>query len=386
MIHFPTLLVLLAAADVILAAALVVGVVGRQGEGLVSWTTALAVRALAFGLFALGGPPQGGAVALAAGLLALSMTLQGTALLAFSGRGLPGWVHPAVVIGVAFPVQLLLVDPATVLVFGGLAFGVLMAVLAALAMQLPPGSARARRVLVAGFALGAVALFARGVGSAFLANPLQPFLQPTGAQSLTFIALYAVALVGTFGFMALHRDRADAETARIAALDPLTSAYNRRAFAELAERELSRARRAGKPLSLLMVDIDHFGELLERHGEKVGDHVLQRFADVMRTALRKEDTLVRFGRERFLVLLPEVPGPGAVVVAGRIRRTVSDETFSVEGEVLPVTASLGVAARMDEGPESVDALLDRAESALRLAKERGRNRVVALNLGRSLAA
>jgi len=114
--------------------------------------------------------------------------------------------------------------------------------------------------------------------------------------------------------------------------------------------------------------------------------VLQRFAEVVRGALRKEDMLVRFGGEEFLVLLPEVPGPGAVVVAGRIRRAVAGAPIELGEERFALTASLGVAARLDEGPESVDELLGRASSALALAKERGRNRVVALSLGRSIAA
>jgi diguanylate cyclase (GGDEF)-like protein len=96
--------------------------------------------------------------------------------------------------------------------------------------------------------------------------------------------------------------------------------------------------------------------------------------------------LVRYGGEEFVVLLPEVPGPGAVVVAGRIRRAVAGEPVEAAGTTFPLTVSLGVAARLDEGPESIDELLERAGSALELAKERGRNRVVALSLGRSIAA
>ena len=114
--------------------------------------------------------------------------------------------------------------------------------------------------------------------------------------------------------------------------------------------------------------------------------MLQRLAEVVRSALRKEDMLVRYGGEEFLVMLPEVPGPGAVVVAGRIRRYVANEPIEVAGHKFAVTVSLGVAARLDEGPESIDTLLARADSALALAKERGRNRVVALSLGRSIAA
>jgi len=173
---------------------------------------------------------------------------------------------------------------------------------------------------------------------------------------------------------------------RMATMDPLTGTYNRRTFHEIAEREISRARRAGQPLSIIILDIDHFRPINERHGHRAGDAVLQRVADVVRGALRKEDMLVRYGGEEFLVLLPDVPGPGAVVVAGRIRKAVEAQAFEVGGTAVPVTVSVGVSARLDEGPESIEGLLARADEALSLAKQRGRNRVVALSLGRSIAA
>jgi len=95
---------------------------------------------------------------------------------------------------------------------------------------------------------------------------------------------------------------------------------------------------------------------------------------------------VRFAGEQFLVFLPMVPGPGAVIVAGRLRRTIASTPIAVDGREVAITASAGVAARLDEGPESMEDVLARAEEALLLAKQRGRNRVVALRLGRSIAA
>jgi diguanylate cyclase (GGDEF)-like protein len=184
----------------------------------------------------------------------------------------------------------------------------------------------------------------------------------------------------------LHKERADGEAARLATIDPLTGAYNRRTFHDIAERELARARRAGQPLSIIVVDIDHFRSVNEQHGNRTGDEVLRRVADLIHAALRKEDMLVRYGGEEFLVMLPEVPGPGAVVVAGRIRKSVEAEAIVVENHSLRLTVSVGVSARLDEGPESIENLLARADEALALAKQRGRNRVVALSLGRSIAA
>jgi diguanylate cyclase (GGDEF)-like protein len=135
-----------------------------------------------------------------------------------------------------------------------------------------------------------------------------------------------------------------------------------------------------------MADIDHFSAINARHGTGFGDEVLQAAAGAIRSALRQEDMLVRFGGGAFLVFLPDVAGPGAVVVAGRMRKAVAAARIAAGAEPVALTVSAGVAARLDEGPESLDSLLARAEEALALAQRRGRDRVVALSLGRSMAA
>jgi diguanylate cyclase (GGDEF)-like protein len=258
-----------------------------------------------------------------------------------------------------------------------------------IALQLhPPASGRAgtRAILIATFGVGALAFLMRALHVMISAESLQAFINPTAFQSAIFVVAAGAAIVSTFGFVMLHKERADGEALRMATMDPLTGAYNRRTFHEIAERELSRARRAGQPLSIIVLDIDNFRPVNESYGNRTGDEVLQKIADIVRLALRKEDMLVRYGGEEFLVMLPDVPGPGAVVVAGRIRKSVEAEPLQVGGRSVPVTVSVGVSARLDEGPESMENLLARADAALALAKQRGRNRVVALSLGRSIAA
>lgn len=387
MIDLGTLLLLLAVADLILAAALWLGASQRLRDGLSHWAGSLVVRALGLGLLAWHGQLQSGAVAVGAALLALSMTLQAAALLAFDRKSLAAWIHTALIAGVAVPLQLLEPDRGGGVVFGGVVFGVILLVIATITAQIhSPSGSRARGILVACFATAGITCLLRGIGSVLLVDPMTGFRDPTGFAAATFFAAFAAAIASTFGFLLMHKERADAEARRLATIDPLTGAYNRTTFHEIAERELSRARRAGQPLSIVMLDIDHFRAINEKHGHRIGDEVLRQFADLVRSALRKEDMLVRYGGEEFLVMLPDVPGPGAVVVAGRIRRYVANEPIEAGGEKFAVTVSLGVAARLDEGPESIDTLLDRADSALELAKERGRNRVVALSLGRSIAA
>jgi diguanylate cyclase (GGDEF)-like protein len=387
MLEVKTLLILLAVADLVLAAAVWLGAAERLRDGLSQWAGSLVVRALGLGLLAWQGHGPGGALAIGTALLALSFTLQAAALLAYTRRPLAAWVHTAVLAGVAVPFQLLEPDRASAVLFGGVVFGTILLVIAAMAAQLrAPAGSRARGILIASFATIGVACMFRGVGAMVVSDPLAAFRQPSGFAAAAMLLAFAAAIAGTFGFLLLHKERADAEARWLATIDPLTGAYNRSTFHEIAERELSRARRAGQPLSIVMLDIDHFRAINEKHGHRLGDEVLRKFADLVRSALRKEDMLVRYGGGEFLVMLPDVPGPGAVVVAGRIRRYVSAEPVEAGGQEFNLTVSLGVAARLDEGPESIDTLLDRADSALRLAKDRGRNRVVALSLGRSIAA
>jgi diguanylate cyclase (GGDEF)-like protein len=386
MVDVKTILLLMAVADLALAAALWIGA-GRRRDGLTQWSSSLVVRAVAFGLIAFATEPQAGALALGLGMVALSITLQAGALFTYAKRQLPAWVHSAVVAGVALPIQFLGNDASGAALFGGVVLGILLAGVAVVAWQLqPPAGSRARGILVTCFAAAAAVLILRGLGAAFVADAAAAMARPTGFAALVSLATFAAAIGASLAFLLLQKERAEGEVQRLATMDPLTGAYNRRTFHEIAERELARARRAGQPLSIVMVDVDGFRAVNDKHGQKVGDEVLQRFADLLRSALRKEDMVVRYGGDEFVVLLPEVPGPGAGVVAGRIRRAVAAAPIEAGGQSFAITASLGVAARLDEGPESIEGLLERAGSALALAKERGRNRVVALSLGRSIAA
>lgn len=386
MVDLRTLLALLAAAEVALATALWLGVT-RRAMGIPQWSGALALRALAICVILTASQPQAGGIALAAGLVALSATLQAAAIMAFAGRQMPTWVHTAAIAAVAVPMQMLANDAPSAILFGGVVLGTLFGVAAAVAWQVVGAPvAHGRQVLAAAFSVTGLALAMRGIASAWVADPVRGILEPTGFAAGTELAACASLIAASFAFLLLHKARSDAEAQRLATTDPLTGAYNRRTFQDIAEREMSRARRANQPLSIIMLDLDHLRKLNDDYGQRAGDEVLQRFADIARSALRKEDMLVRFAGEQFLVMLPEVSGPGAVVVAGRIRRAVADSPIEAGGHLLPVTVSLGVAARLDEGPESIDGLVARAESALQLAKQRGRNRVVALSLGRSIAA
>jgi diguanylate cyclase (GGDEF)-like protein len=159
--------------------------------------------------------------------------------------------------------------------------------------------------------------------------------------------------------------------------DALTGCANRRYFLELAEHEVARARRYSKQISVLMLDLDHFKDINDRHGHPVGDLVLQRLVQIGRATLRAEDTLGRLGGEEFAILLPETGSQKALEVAERLCRAVAATEVPVPGKpALRFTASIGVATLAPDD-FSIGAVLGRADLALYEAKSAGRNRVVA---------
>lgn len=174
-----------------------------------------------------------------------------------------------------------------------------------------------------------------------------------------------------------ERKELELRLAEEAHTDALTGCANRRHFLESARTELLRLLRYGGELSLLMLDIDHFKAVNDRHGHAVGDLALQTLVRVCRTCLREEDVIGRLGGEEFAIMLPETGSDKAIEVAERLRREVAAAEIPCGQEpTLRITASIGVATRAP-GENCVDTILKAADQALYLAKAGGRNRVVA---------
>jgi diguanylate cyclase len=189
-------------------------------------------------------------------------------------------------------------------------------------------------------------------------------------------SLCALSLSAVFGYLLLsllqHLDQAHQNMARHASLDALTGTLNRRHFLEVVEREWARAKRYNMPCALLLMDIDHFKQVNERFGHLCGDHLLRRIAEASAETLRQPDVLARFGGEEFIIFLPHTDPLGALDVAERIRERVETLDFGWNGQVVPISASLGVAALSDEHV-TLDHLISDADEALHVAKSAGRN-------------
>ena len=156
--------------------------------------------------------------------------------------------------------------------------------------------------------------------------------------------------------------------------DGLTGCYNRTHTLEVIGTELRRARRTHQPVSLIMLDIDHFKQINDRYGHLCGDAVLATVGARMREALRGSDHKCRYGGEEFLVLLPETPIEGARRVAETLRRALADRIVTWKNERLQITASFGVSVALPSETD-IQALIGRADQALYQAKHEGRNRV-----------
>ena len=165
------------------------------------------------------------------------------------------------------------------------------------------------------------------------------------------------------------------EIYRLTTIDGLTQIYNKRYFLETLEREISRAHRYRRELSLIMFDIDHFKKINDTYGHLAGDYVLKQLAGVIKSRIRREDIMARYGGEEFAIILPEIDQFNAGQFAEKIRKLVEKTLFKFEDTRIPVTISVGVCSLAQENPNAAD-FIKVADDKLYQAKNNGRNQVV----------
>ncbi|EJM70692.1 diguanylate cyclase (GGDEF) domain-containing protein [Pseudomonas sp. GM50] len=155
--------------------------------------------------------------------------------------------------------------------------------------------------------------------------------------------------------------------------DPLTDTGNRIAMDQTLEREIEMSRRHSQPLSLLMLDIDHFKQINDTYGHSAGDEVLKAVAASIKNQLRNVDMVFRFGGEEFLILLSNTSREAAAMIGERLRFAAQAQDYEAEGKMIELTVSIGCSTLLPG--ESAESLLRRADSALYVAKREGRNRL-----------
>jgi diguanylate cyclase (GGDEF)-like protein len=184
---------------------------------------------------------------------------------------------------------------------------------------------------------------------------------PNGSRLLSY---------GNVSELAQHADALE----RLASVDGMTGLNNRRNFLALAEIEMSRFKRYGRPLALLMIDIDFFKSINDRYGHDAGDEVIKAVADILQNHKRTSDIVGRLGGEEFALILPESTFDSAVAAGDRLRQFIAERTINVHGRSIEITVSVGVSVCRGETCLTGE-LLKEADIALYEAKRTGRNRV-----------
>ncbi|MDH3217516.1 MAG: GGDEF domain-containing protein [Candidatus Krumholzibacteria bacterium] len=165
------------------------------------------------------------------------------------------------------------------------------------------------------------------------------------------------------------------EIYRLAIQDGLTGVHNKRYLLDFLEREIAGALRHQQPLTLVIMDVDHFKRVNDQRGHLAGDAVLKEIARRIEPRMRREELFARYGGEEFAAVLTMTPLEGGIRFAEQLRRLVADEQFIFENARFPITMSFGVATMQDEQDITREALIKRADAQLYKAKHGGRNRV-----------
>lgn len=173
-----------------------------------------------------------------------------------------------------------------------------------------------------------------------------------------------------------ERKKMEMELEYLATTDHLTGVYNRRMILEIAGKEFALVKRYSRPLSLLMMDIDHFKSVNDEYGHQAGDEVLKRLSEVCRNFVRKPDLIGRIGGEEFLLLLPETGKKDSLLMANRLREAIAEYSFNFQGLSVKMTVSIGMTLCLSSD-KNLDSIFQRADKALYKAKKTGRNRVEA---------
>ncbi len=187
-----------------------------------------------------------------------------------------------------------------------------------------------------------------------------------------FLVFYLVMLVGSTGFILLDKEKLDAELLKAASFDGLTNTLNRKTFIERAESLLSLFARKQEQISYLLIDIDDFKKINDRHGHYVGDIVLLGFVDTIRKQLRNYDLFGRYGGEEFAVLLLGIGEKEAIEIAERLRAAIENSSVGADPEI-KYTISIGLSTIIPDGETSVDTLYKLSDQALYMAKAQGKN-------------
>lgn len=368
-----TLLVAVAMATVCCAAArFLLWRMHPHVPGLAHWVWACVLGAGALLLFAgHGAVPDILSLSLSQVLIASGFLLAWDGFRRFLGRkNLPAWLVGILAVGALLPLPLSIFEPS--LALRALANAVVVATISALIarelLTTAPRHGTASHATAYIYIINSLVFLGRAA-AALTSDTITA--QPYGF-AVTLLWWLCATVAVTLGMTLMTAERLQQNLDNQARRDPLTGALNRRAFSADADKELARARRNGRPLSVLMMDLDHFKRINDQLGHATGDDILCRFVAVSDRMLRAEDIFCRFGGEEFVALLSDTSADQAMAVAERLRTAYASEAATLPPATFAFTVSIGV-GELQPG-EELETTLRRADAALYLAKAAGRNR------------
>lgn len=363
--------------------ALLLGIVWnlrRTEQALIYWAIASACLAVgALGISLRGKLPDLLSIPVANTLFALTWSLRWAGLRRFAGQPLRRhwYLGPPLALGLLFllrePVGLETAARVALVAAIGGAYALLMIVDAWRAQR---DERLVMRRIVIGTSLFTV------IGEAALAllslqsEPGQHFLSQNAVNATVLLGLMSVFALYDLSCFLMVFERHENRLVRAATVDSLTNLLNRAGFSQLSNRQLQRSHRDGKPVSLLVMDLDYFKKVNDHYGHEAGDAVLRAFAQAARAALRPTDLVARSGGEEFWALLPKTDLAEACRIAQRVCDSFRETRVPFDGQQIAATASIGV-AEVALQTETIQATLARADQALYAAKHAGRDRVVA---------
>lgn len=376
-LHTPSLLLANIAVAVALCACLAAVASRERRDGLIYWAWALAAQAMTYILFALRGQVSDWiSIVLANGLLSAAFALFAMGLYQFHQQRAPRLLLWLPMVGGMVMYGMLLPHPFARMILATLIFTAQVAWLLYLMLTRHRQTVgRGQYFVIAGFILVIGGLLVRAsVG--LLAGMDLAMGSSAPIQTFTLLLATVNLILVNIGLVLMTKERADARNRTLALEDELTGLNNRRALMRQLARHRGMAHRNKRPLSLLVIDIDHFKMINDTHGHPSGDKALRELAVRIQGRLRTQDILGRWGGEEFMAILPETDAIGGAALAEQLRLSVEEMHFSsVEGSNMPLTISIGLHALNPSAEDTRDDMISAADRALYLAKQNGRNRV-----------
>ena len=377
--HIPTMFLMIIAASATLAVS--VGSVSyrRNDDGLLYWAIALALHTVAYVLYSLRGQISDiASIVVANGVLSASFAMFAEALFQFQQRSPRRWLiwPPVIIISISFIFLLENIQARFILsavIFTGQCLFLLLNLLAKRRTTI----GRGQYFLAAGLVLLLAIFVLRIIGTTIGETATLSLTASNSVQAATYLCSLICTILLSLGFVLMAKERADERNYVLAIRDELTGLANRRCLDEALISEWSRAKRTGRPLALIMIDVDLFKKYNDRYGHQWGDKCLRRVAQTLQaSAQRAGDLVARYGGEEFLLILADMNLAAAQLLAETIRQGVlSLGLLHEDSPTGTVTISAGIAVLTRASYNSIDKLLHAADHALYHAKQCGRNQV-----------